>query len=244
RPEAIMPTVVLSKPAMASSTSTTPNPATSAASNAISPPVKKAIELGFRAKALIERGLKSKIVSSMIEPAGAEPQVSSTAKTQDLKRPGSSPSSWAGSSAAPATRTESRSSSVGSSRGNSRAAASTPSLFDQTNSQPSAPSAKLIVRGESTEHVLRLARTVIGRSQTSTDAIDIDLASLSRGAERVSRAHAEVLRRGSAYFIRDLGSLNGTYIAGRGRLGRDQLYELKDRDQIVLGSAILQFRRG
>jgi hypothetical protein len=26
-------------------------------------------------------------------------------------------------------------------------------------------------------------------------------------------------------------------------LGRDQLYKLKDRDQVVLGGAILQFRR-
>ena len=49
--------------------------------------------------------------------------------------------------------------------------------------------------------------------------------------------------RGADYFIRDLGSLNGTYIAGRGKLGRDQLYKLKDRDQVVLGGAILQFRK-
>jgi hypothetical protein len=26
-------------------------------------------------------------------------------------------------------------------------------------------------------------------------------------------------------------------------LGRDQLYKLKDRDQVVLGGAILQFRK-
>ena len=43
-------------------------------------------------------------------------------------------------------------------------------------------------------------------------------------ADRVSRRHAEIVQRGGDYFIRDLGSLNGTYIAGRGRLGRDQLY--------------------
>jgi pSer/pThr/pTyr-binding forkhead associated (FHA) protein len=60
----------------------------------------------------------------------------------------------------------------------------------------------------------------------------------------VSRRHAEIVLRGTDYFIRDLGSLNGTYVAGRGKLGRDQLYKLKDRDQVVLGGAILQFRRG
>jgi serine/threonine-protein kinase len=62
--------------------------------------------------------------------------------------------------------------------------------------------------------------------------------------DRVSRRHAEIIRRGEDFFIRDLGSMNGTFIAGRGKLGRDQLYQLKDRDQVILGGAILQFRRG
>ena len=87
-------------------------------------------------------------------------------------------------------------------------------------------------------------RVVIGRSLDSTDAIDIDLSRLKRGVERVSRRHAEIIQRGDDYFIRDLGSLNGTYIAGRGKLGRDQLYQLKDRDEVVLGGAKLEFRKG
>lgn len=87
-------------------------------------------------------------------------------------------------------------------------------------------------------------RVVIGRSLDPADAIDIDLSSLKRGVERVSRRHAEIVQRGDDYFIRDLGSLNGTYIAGRGKLGRDQLYQLKDRDEVVLGGAKLQFRKG
>ena len=53
-----------------------------------------------------------------------------------------------------------------------------------------------------------------------------------------------IIKRGADYFIRDLGSLNGTYIAGRGKLGRDQLYRLNDRDEIVLGGAKLEFRKG
>jgi pSer/pThr/pTyr-binding forkhead associated (FHA) protein len=44
--------------------------------------------------------------------------------------------------------------------------------------------------------------------------------------------------------VRDLGSVNGTYVIGRGRLGRDQLYKLKDRDELVLGGVKLEFRRG
>jgi pSer/pThr/pTyr-binding forkhead associated (FHA) protein len=87
-------------------------------------------------------------------------------------------------------------------------------------------------------------RVVIGRSLDPADAIDIDLSRLKRGVERVSRRHAEIIQRGDDYFIRDLGSLNGTYIAGRGKLGRDQLYQLKDRDEVVLGGAKLEFRKG
>jgi serine/threonine protein kinase len=87
-------------------------------------------------------------------------------------------------------------------------------------------------------------RVVIGRSLDPADAVDIDLSRLKRGVERVSRRHAEIVKRGADYFIRDLGSLNGTYIGGRGRLGRDQLYQLKDRDEVVLGGAKLEFRKG
>ncbi|MGH7248580.1 MAG: FHA domain-containing protein, partial [Pseudomonadota bacterium] len=87
-------------------------------------------------------------------------------------------------------------------------------------------------------------RMIIGRASVPGDSIDIDLSSLKRGTDRVSRRHAEIISQGGEYFIRDLGSLNGTYITGRGRLGRDQLYKLKDRDEIVLGGAKLEFRKG
>ncbi len=89
------------------------------------------------------------------------------------------------------------------------------------------------------------SRMVIGRVEgNAADGIDIDLSQLRRSAERVSRRHAEIIKQGVDYFIRDLGSLNGTYVGGRGRLGRDQLYKLRDRDEIVLGGAKLEFRRG
>jgi pSer/pThr/pTyr-binding forkhead associated (FHA) protein len=104
--------------------------------------------------------------------------------------------------------------------------------------------ARLIVRGDETEFQLNLDRTVIGRSQSASDALDVDLVTVKRGVDRVSRRHAEIIRRGDEFFIRDLGSMNGTFIAGRGKLGRDQLYQLKDRDQVILGGAILLFRRG
>ncbi len=85
---------------------------------------------------------------------------------------------------------------------------------------------------------------VIGRQIAPADEIDIDLGVLKIGADRVSRRHAEIIRRGADYFVRDLGSLNGTFILGQGRLGRDQLYKLQERDQVVIGGTTLEFRRG
>jgi serine/threonine protein kinase len=105
-------------------------------------------------------------------------------------------------------------------------------------------SAWLVAPADGGRFGLTGARIVIGRAESVTDAVDIDLSSLPRGIERVSRRHAEIIKQGLDYFIRDLGSLNGTYIVGRGRLGRDQLYKLKDRDEVVLGGAKLEFRRG
>ena len=61
---------------------------------------------------------------------------------------------------------------------------------------------------------------------------------------KVSRQHALVNRQSEGEFwLIDLGSVNGTYIVGRGRVGRDQLYKLRDRDELVLGGAKLEFRR-
>jgi serine/threonine protein kinase len=244
-----MRTVVLDKPAPA-------HAAPAAAPRKVAPPIRKALELTEKARALIERGLKSKLVEAILPPLQSDASVSSTAKTQDLKRPGGTPSA-AGAPAArivtgnssPA-RTGQRASSQGSTAAESRTPADrarqTPALFPNHDEDeiPAGEAARLIARAENVEFALKRARVVIGRSQDPADALDVDLAPLKRGAERVSRKHAEILRRGGDYFIRDLGSLNGTYIAGRGRLGRDQLYKLKDRDQVVLGGAILQFRRG
>jgi serine/threonine protein kinase len=237
-----MPTVVLNRPVSAPGAPpaagvprTGPKPPR--------PPVKRAIELGVKARALIERGLKSKLVASVIAPEAAP--VSSTAKTKDLKRPGASaphPVRSGSTGDAPPARTGSRSS--GSQRPRV-STDSTPALFPAAREETAAgPAARLVARGENVEYALKFARTVLGRSQDSGAPPDIDLAALARGAERVSRRHAEIIRRGSDFFIRDLGSLNGTFIAGQGRLGRDQLYRLKDRDQVILGGAILQFRRG
>jgi hypothetical protein len=217
----------------------------------VGPQIKKAIELGGKAREIIERRLKSRIAAMTATP---NPSVSSTAKTKDLKplagnaSYGAHPGSTLESSP---TNTGPRGSSAKPSRSYASARDSNSDrLYTETNSNgaevsrdPAKAPAKLVARGDETEFGIFGMRTLIGRSHDVTDKLDIDLKPLAHGGERVSRRHAEIIKRGADYFIRDLGSLNGTYIAGRGKLGRDQLYKLKDRDQVVLGGAILQFRK-
>ncbi|HYM03191.1 MAG TPA: FHA domain-containing serine/threonine-protein kinase [Stellaceae bacterium] len=230
--------VVLSQPVNNDTSGAGNSGSISNASKRIAPSVKKAIELTGRARRLVERGIKSGLAAVSAEAAA----VSSTAKTSELKRPARSWTPRAGdtlesSPADTASRTGSRSDGL----------YAPPASISIANGRDiSKAGAKLVVRGggEDREFGIFGARTVVGRSHDSSDALDIDLIALARGAERVSRRHAEIIKRGADYFIRDLGSLNGTYIAGQGRLSRDQLYKLKDRDQVVLGGAILQFRRG
>jgi len=252
-PPSTMPTIVLNEPIAEriKSGGVAPDAFSSAGSTAakiVGPQIKKAIEFGGKARSIIERRIKALSANA--------PSTSSTAKTRELNPPaGVSMSSHGArvgstgesSQADTKSRTGSRSS---SSRNYSPPISTGPAaegLFANNNNGAldiSTAPAKLVSRGDEIEFGIFGMRTVIGRSQDATDKLDIDLKKLVQGADRVSRRHAEIVLRGSDYFIRDLGSLNGTYIAGRGKLGRDQLYKLKDRDQVVLGGAILQFRRG
>ncbi|MGC2763146.1 MAG: FHA domain-containing protein, partial [Candidatus Binatus sp.] len=179
---------------------------------------------------------------------------SSTAKTKELKLSAAvssyAPRREATSESEPADTKSPTGSRASSSRNYSPPISTGPGsggLFGEHNANGadvSAAPARLVSRGDEIEFGIFGMRTLIGRSHDAADKLDIDLKKLAHGGDRVSRRHAEIVLRGADYFIRDLGSLNGTYIAGRGRLGRDQLYRLKDRDQVVLGDAILQFRRG
>ncbi|MFZ0676145.1 protein kinase domain-containing protein [Candidatus Binatus sp.] len=250
-PQSSMPTIVLSDPVAEriKSGGVAPDGLSSAGSTAaklVGPQIKKAIELGGRARSIIERRIKALSANSS--------STSSTAKTRELNPPAgaSSYGSRLGStgessqadtksrtaSPAPSSRKYSPPISTGPGAGGHLA-----NNNNGTVDVSTAP-AKLVSRGDEIEFGIFGMRTVIGRSKDATDKLDIDLKKLAHGGDRVSRRHAEIVLRGADYFIRDLGSLNGTYVAGRGKLGRDQLYKLKDRDQVVLGGAILQFRRG
>src|SRR5712692_565764 len=59
-----------------------------------------------------------------------------------------------------------------------------------------------------------------------------NMLSLGESARRVSSHHAEIIRRGDGYLLRDLGSTNGTMINGR----RVVVSELTHDDLIEFGA--------
>jgi serine/threonine protein kinase len=225
-PISTMQTIVLTNPVPSSP---------SAASQAPAIATRKAYDLKDKAIALLGRGIKVglKAITPVTTVDPGAPPVSSTAKTQELDKPARSPSPIRP-AAAPSTAPKSFPNTA------SRAG----SASTRAPQPAPAPSARLIARSEGIEFGIVGTRALIGRSTDPADGLDIDLSTLHQSADRVSRRHAEIVKRGSEFFIRDVGSMNGTFIVGRGKLGRDQLYQLKDRDQVVLGSAILQFRKG
>ncbi len=76
-------------------------------------------------------------------------------------------------------------------------------------------------------------RTLIGRSPDC----DVFLDDVT-----VSRKHAELLQAGERFTIKDLGSLNGTFV-NRRRIETDET-EVEDDDEIQIGKYRLTFLRG
>ncbi len=77
---------------------------------------------------------------------------------------------------------------------------------------------------------LRSARTVFGRRDA-----DVDLGDLA-----VSRRHFQVEATGREFFLRDLGSRNGTFVNGT----EARYIELLDGDEVRAGTTFLVFRVG
>jgi len=88
-------------------------------------------------------------------------------------------------------------------------------------------------------------RAVIGRFDADTGPVDVDLAPLPE-ANYVSRRHAEIWREGDTWKLKDLGARNGTFIRGDDgkfqRIADEQT--LGDGDEIALGNARFEFRKG
>ena len=74
------------------------------------------------------------------------------------------------------------------------------------------------------------AVTVLGRAPDN-DIVILD--------PYVSARHAEIVFGKSGFFVRDLGSVNGTYVNGR-KLGRER--RLRKGDRLELGDTIFRFR--
>ena len=77
--------------------------------------------------------------------------------------------------------------------------------------------------------LLQEERHVIGRDATAAD--------LTLQAPAVSRVHAEVVREGRRFIVRDLGSRNGVIVNGR----KVQSSELEPLDEVRIGDAIFKF---
>lgn len=86
---------------------------------------------------------------------------------------------------------------------------------------------------EGARHRLQQDITVIGRSSSA----DITISDTG-----ISRQHLEIIREGSRWYARDLGSTNGSYVDGQEL--RDAEIEIFDGALITLGNARLRFRLG
>jgi Protein of unknown function (DUF3662)/FHA domain len=104
--------------------------------------------------------------------------------------------------------------------------APTPPVADAP--EPEQEVVSLTVAGR--QHVITEPRVVLGRSREAGVRIS-DVNS--------SRRHAELRQEGAAYWIVDLGSMNGTIVNGK-RVDRQRL---RDGDRIAIGSTEIVFRR-
>lgn len=98
---------------------------------------------------------------------------------------------------------------------------------------PSGLGALVVKRGRNagSRYVLDAASTTAGRHPES----DIFLDDVT-----VSRRHAEIVRDGDDYVVRDAGSLNGTYL----NRNRVESAPLRDGDELQIGSFKLVFVHG
>ncbi len=88
--------------------------------------------------------------------------------------------------------------------------------------------------GLSTKFYLNKERTIIGKLRTQCDYFINN--------NKVSKIHAEFIKRGTEYFVKDYNSTNGTYINGSNqRLAGNAEYQIYNGDRITLANVDLTF---
>ncbi|HEU0246554.1 MAG TPA: DUF3662 and FHA domain-containing protein [Gaiellaceae bacterium] len=108
--------------------------------------------------------------------------------------------------------------------------AAEPSVVDIPEPEPEQPREIVTLSVAGRKHAVTEAPVVLGRSREA----DVRVSDVN-----ISRKHAEVRREEDAYWIVDLGSLNGTIVNGK-RVDRKRL---RDGDRITLGSTEIVFGR-
>lgn len=101
---------------------------------------------------------------------------------------------------------------------------------------------RLEVKGSNEHVLLRLEQgkaAVLGRRDPDDNYTpDVDLMPYGGYRAGISRRHAELTLSGTRIFLRDMGSSNGTYLNNI-RLGSEEGHQLRDNDQVRLGSMVL-----
>ncbi|MCB0328886.1 MAG: FHA domain-containing protein [Bdellovibrionales bacterium] len=81
---------------------------------------------------------------------------------------------------------------------------------------------------------------LIGRWDPDTGAFpEVDLDDEDEEA-KISRKHAAIRKSGSEITIRDIGSLNGTFINRGDRLEEGKEYPLQEGDEVIVGKIFLR----
>lgn len=101
-------------------------------------------------------------------------------------------------------------------------------------------SAKIVLNEQQIDLPLDRSFT-IGRGD-GVNIVDLDLTAIDTQLFS-SRKHAEIVARFGDYFVKDLGSRNGTYINEK-KIGVNEEVKLNHQDRIILGQIELIFHYG
>jgi len=103
----------------------------------------------------------------------------------------------------------------------------------------------VVTRGDTKGKSFRLeeGENLVGRWDPDAGSFpEIDLESEDPEA-KVSRKHAIIVVSKDRITIRDIGSLNGTYVNRGPRLEQDQIIDLKEGDEVVVGKTFLRIEQ-